>query len=255
MFELQVPSQLSSNLMLLIGVIDSLVNEPNVKKCCHTVIQMENCIKRLKEFILKKNLNKERVFESFLNNLNKLQDIKIFEYLTDSDKNLLNLQTEAKMTAINNCLRHNYKTLVFDFFNTSILRANPLDTNLLNETVFYCMKIFSDYLPFLQVKSQRNMTLLGVDIDVRGLIGFVYIDRTVNEVIAAPIETASYDTQICIINMIYSAYTALTDGRMSGVWSDGVLQYCYVIWFEDASVSLEQKWGMKIFYERSMKVL
>ncbi|CAG2117439.1 unnamed protein product, partial [Medioppia subpectinata] len=88
------------------------------------------------------------------------------------------------------------------------------------------------------VKSQRNMTLLGIDAHIKGLIGFVYIDRTVNEVIIAPIESMNPENGLQMSanefntiasHMISHAYRSLINGHMTSVWADGVFQYTYIL--------------------------
>ena len=194
---------------------------------------------------MKKKLDKEKHFSLLLQNLNQLNKSRLFDQTIKNEKNSINFQTEAQLSALNNAIRDNYKTLVFDFYYNSILKVKNLDLNLLNEMVFFCKKSFADYLDFFRVKSQRNVTLLGIDIDIEGLVGFIYIDRTVNELIFAPIETNS-DSELTsthinhiIVQMIYKAYNQLIEGNLSHIWRDPLFQYSYVIWFEDSSVEFK----------------
>ena len=215
-------------------------NTTKEKRFYHSVIHLENCIKKVKDFILKRNLNRDKSFASLLQNLIKLINCPIFDQKSKSDKSLLNFQTEAQLSSLNNAFRNNYKTLVFDFFYNLILKVQTLDSNLLNEIVFFSMKTFTDYMGFFKVKNQRNMTLLGINVDIEDLIGFIYIDRTVNELIIAPIEgkteLSPIDANNIIVEMVYKAYNQLIHGNLSHIWTDGVFQYSYVIWFEDSSV-------------------
>jgi len=236
--------------MVLINIINILINESNDKKCCHTVIQLQNAIKRIKDFIFQNNLTKDKSYISTLNTLTRLNKCKIFEYLTDLDQNLLNFQTEAQLQLINTSLRDNYKTLIFDFYNNLISKSECLHKNLFNEISLFCKNTFTDYLGYFTVKSQRNMTLLGIDIHIKHLIGFVYIDRTVNEMIIAPIEYTSDESGSAITsnqfnnmatNMISHAYHSLINGKLINIWKDSMFQYSYAIWFEDCSVEFSYR--------------
>jgi hypothetical protein len=244
------------NFSIIINTIDTLINEPNEKRCCHTVIQLQNCIKKIKDYIFKNNLIGDKIYLSTLNNLNKLSKTKIFGYITDLEQKLLSFQLEAQLSMINNSLRQSYKLLIFDTYyrNSNIPCVRTFYKTLFKEVQCFCQKTFSHYLGYFDVKSQRNMTLLGINIDIKDLIGFIYVDRTVNELIIAPIEYIDYDCDNkeeiplketafsdidlnnIIVNMIYDAYNSLTNGNLMTVWSDGTLNFSYSMWFEDSKV-------------------
>ena len=99
----------------------------------------------------------------------------------------------------------------------------------------------SDCSSYLQVRGQRNVTMTAYHNDFPGLVHFIYINRSTNQLIAPSMNQQSASTnnsQYIIKQHVWEMWqyseNHVTKGYLSYIIKDGEFIYSYFIWFEDA---------------------
>ena len=99
----------------------------------------------------------------------------------------------------------------------------------------------SDYSSFLQVRGQRNVTMTAYHNDFPGLVHYIYINRTSNQLISPSINqqtslksSMQHRVKQHVWQMWQYAESHVSQGFSSFILKDGEFKYSYFIWFEDA---------------------
>uniref|UniRef100_T1KFU5 Uncharacterized protein n=1 Tax=Tetranychus urticae TaxID=32264 RepID=T1KFU5_TETUR len=128
----------------------------------------------------------------------------------------------------------------------------------------YCEKVFLHHQRLIErfimdptMSDQRNMALEAYSDVVPGLVGFIYVDRNLNELIMAKVDDgadAIGDFNLLNLNLsknvlpqlVETAYFNLSNGQFTSTWSGNGLSFNYIIWFETENGEI-----LKIPKERS----
>ncbi|EDO37099.1 predicted protein, partial [Nematostella vectensis] len=102
----------------------------------------------------------------------------------------------------------------------------------------------SDYGDYLQVKGQRNVTMTAYPLNFPGLVHFIYVDRSSDQVVAPSINTSpgkvrsSRDPCHVLKQKIWDmwtyAHSFVLRGHTFVAVRDGDFLYTYCLWFEDS---------------------
>ncbi|KAI1307263.1 hypothetical protein HDE_00847 [Halotydeus destructor] len=205
--------------------------------------KLERAIIKIKAY-LKFNQNK-----SLIKSLDRLLQPDFKKCLLSLEKTELPSMIEALCSSTCSSLRDVYKNLVhLNMRETLLSRYDDKEVIAhLDSLRIYCERRTRDYIDYLEVKTERNMTIEPFMEVSPNLLAFLYIDRVKNEVIYASSDdigklafgrtSKTKDALNVLSDAVELAYTSLASGNLSSKWSivQKQLHFNYFMWFEDMS--------------------
>lgn len=204
--------------------------------------KLENGIKKLVDGI---SASSELQYENLLNNLSILKERwetakqnGVKSYI-DSDEEEIPAKLYTPIIEVTKGLKSVLAFLFIQLKQKSQLPERHL--RIMSSIQELAMNRLSHCSSFLQVRGQRNVTMTAYHNDFPGLVHFIYINRSTNQLIAPSINQQSTTTTNIyhvikqhVWEMWQYAENHVTSGYNSFIIKDGEFVYSYFIWFEDA---------------------
>jgi len=247
----QLPrSYLSFHIHSLLTIINSLQYRPKELRCFHTLEEMDISIRILKQLLKYKSQRHCDDTKLLMIKFDQINSSEIRKYILSLNEKELSTQLDALCSSLCSSLRSVYSNKVYQYFvhNLAVLSNSTAVQKLLNEIKSSTNHSTRDYLDYFLVKSQRNVCIESYYDIFPGLISFIFINRSVNQMIIAKNEhldetlgnnSISYLTISLNLlpQLIECAYTRLTSGKLSSSWIENELSMNYIMWFEGSGVS------------------
>ncbi|XP_064603916.1 BLOC-3 complex member HPS1-like [Liolophura sinensis] len=161
-------------------------------------------------------------------------------YMEQNAKDEISSKLEAPL--------RNLTTKICDLFRLLYLSPRP-PTDAIQKAVLDSKEVlvhhFKDYKEYLAVKAQRNVTMTTYLEDYPGLVHFIYVDRTSNQITAPSINIASdeqrsqHDATQLLKDKVWQRcswiQSKLSQGYTTLTVRDGDFHFGYFLWFEDSA--------------------
>ncbi|CAM1307154.1 Uncharacterised protein g4543 [Pycnogonum litorale] len=178
----------------------------------------------------------------------QVQKLGFMDYLQNSNSSTITPRIEAAVSSLCENLREVFhhvlysSELLWEQYIPAIVQVT------LEQLQLKVKNALSDYLGYLLVKSDRNITMTSYAHDYPGLLHFIYVDRTNHHVTAPALNTGMFQTsdnnadadmesisQEKIWDMVEFIQKQLQLGHTSIMWRDDQHYYTYFLWFEDSA--------------------
>lgn len=205
--------------------------------------KLENGIKKLVDAI---TACSELQYDSLLNNLDVLKERwesakqnGLKSYIESDEKELpANLYTPVAEV-----VKGMKSVFALLFIQPKQTRQDQVDRHarIISHIQDLAQSRLSDCSSYLQVRGQRNITMTAYYNDFPGLVHFIYINRSTNQLIAPSINQQAVSTtnmQHVVKQHVWEMWqyveNHISSGYSSFIIKDGDFIYSYFIWFEDA---------------------
>ncbi|XP_053210700.1 BLOC-3 complex member HPS1-like [Panonychus citri] len=249
---LVILSQLPTTLMTfhihnLLNILNMLQYRPKDLRCSHTLQEFDVSLAKLNRHLNETVNQPSDLIRTLMIKLNQVSKSEIRKHiLSRNGMEEISAQLDSLASSVSTILKTVYCEKIYLHHSRLIERFNsdPIVTNFLFSLKNGCSYIFKDYLDYFRVKSQRNMAIEAYLDVVPGLVGFIYVDRNLNELIMAKVDDgddAIGDFNLLNLNLsinvlprlVETAYVNLSSkGQLTSTWSENGLSFNYIIWFE-----------------------
>lgn len=184
-------------------------------------------------------------YRDLIRSLDQLNRNGLYKYITDLDAKEPTVGLDTLLSRAVGYLLSCWRHYIFDAHWKYLQYFEHNATKLLLSIRHHHTSSLADYFDYLHVKCVCNVTVSAFRAEMPGLLSFLYVDRSTNEIIFAPTETTANVLQQTDNNlgndhqttrMVTEAYESLSKGTLTSVWEDGGLQFSYYFWFEDKQV-------------------
>ena len=243
-------SCLSFHIQSLLTIINSLQYRPKELRCFHTLDEFDISIKILKQLLKFKIRKQTDETKLLINKLEQINSSDIRKHILSINEKDLSTQLDALCSSFCSSLRNVYSQTVYQHFITCLnfLSNDIMVQKTLNEIKSGLKLSIRDYLDYLLVKSQRNVSVEAYCDIIPGLISFIFVDRTLNQIIIA--KNDHQDDNLNDLNffnlnislhllpqLIELAYNDLASGKLFTNWTENEFSMNYLMWFEAENVS------------------
>ncbi|GAB6031420.1 hypothetical protein CHUAL_009197 [Chamberlinius hualienensis] len=161
------------------------------------------------------------------------------DYLKIRDQNRIPAKLERSFTQLSICMKKCFIKYCF-VWNS---REMSVSGSLIDAQALVRFTL-ADYIEYLKVKSEQNVSMANYYADFAGMIHFIFIDRSNNQIIVPSLDNheqsnTSHNTRgqnsihkkLCY--MMDKAWAHLIQGLTTLIWRDDCYHYSYFLWFED----------------------
>ncbi|XP_035674370.1 Hermansky-Pudlak syndrome 1 protein homolog isoform X1 [Branchiostoma floridae] len=204
---------------------------------------LEGNVKRVLDATRKMKGGLERVHKDLVNRWDLVRKGGLLEYMDSTAANPPP-RLETALSEFTRTLKVLFRLLFLTYKPPQAAEDKQRETmDAVQELV---SRKISDYKDYLSVKAQRNVTMTTTYLeDFPGLIHFLYIDRSMDLVIAPAINVTTHPEPGCfdatavlkvkVWEMVRRWQHYLQNSFTSSVVRDGDFCYSYFLWFEDPS--------------------
>ncbi|XP_023224237.1 Hermansky-Pudlak syndrome 1 protein homolog isoform X2 [Centruroides sculpturatus] len=188
----------------------------------------------------------ERRVKNLMSKWEQLKRNNFLEFLHNSNELLMPARLETAITAICEDIQTMFELIVFEpEILHQIKPDNAIICALLQVQEISSSKLM-DYIDYLVVKAQQNISMTSYIQDFPGLIHFIYVDRTRNYIVTPSVRISEHYTEgnnmtnitkRLIWKMVDFSYEYLESNHLSAMWREENYCFSYFLWFEDANVS------------------
>ncbi|XP_015786189.1 Hermansky-Pudlak syndrome 1 protein homolog [Tetranychus urticae] len=242
----------------LLRILNILQYRPKDLRRFHSLQEFDASLTKLNRH-LAENSQKSDLIRTLISKLNQLSKSEIRKHILSRNNEEVSAQLDSLASSVSAILKTVYCEKVFLHHQRLIERfiMDPTMSEFMFSLQNNCFNVFKDYIDYFHVKSQRNMALEAYSDVVPGLVGFIYVDRNLNELIMAKVDDgadAIGDFNLLNLNLsknvlpqlVETAYFNLSNGQFTSTWSGNGLSFNYIIWFETENGEI-----LKIPKERS----
>ncbi|XP_023224236.1 Hermansky-Pudlak syndrome 1 protein homolog isoform X1 [Centruroides sculpturatus] len=246
--EVSVKVGISSSLVNVLDILHNIIVSPIEKTSENIANTLEINMKKF--FENSKKIKLEQLLERRVKNLmSKWEQLKrnnFLEFLHNSNELLMPARLETAITAICEDIQTMFELIVFEpEILHQIKPDNAIICALLQVQEISSSKLM-DYIDYLVVKAQQNISMTSYIQDFPGLIHFIYVDRTRNYIVTPSVRISEHYTEgnnmtnitkRLIWKMVDFSYEYLESNHLSAMWREENYCFSYFLWFEDANVS------------------
>ncbi|XP_023213307.1 Hermansky-Pudlak syndrome 1 protein homolog [Centruroides sculpturatus] len=186
----------------------------------------------------------ERRVKNLMSKWEQLKRNNFLEFLHNSNELLMPARLETAITAICEDIQTMFELIVFEpEILHQIKPDNAIICALLQVQEISSSKLM-DYIDYLVVKAQQNISMTSYIQDFPGLIHFIYVDRTRNYIVTPSVRISEHYTEgnnmtnitkRLIWKMVDFSYEYLESNHLSAMWREENYCFSYFLWFEDAN--------------------
>lgn len=208
------------------AVIESL--ESNIRSITETVRKMKPLMHENSQFIKRLHSTWESAKKS-----------GFCEFLRSKDAKHLPARLDRAVMELSSCLKEGFNKFCISWYQ----KDNEVNGSLIDSQAIVRFTL-ADYIDYLQVKAQRNISMATYYADFPGMVHFIFVDRIANQITVPSMDLGDGDTKDSsekyqsvvwqkLYEMVHKAWSHLRMGHTSVVWRDDCFHYSYFIWFED----------------------
>lgn len=224
---------LADSLFSLLKQLHSIQEKPEEGRCRMTIDTLENAITRLADTSRRAELRKDE--EMCVSLITKkwahLKMSGFVEYLSGSDNADLAARSEEALLLLKKNVQTAFRELVLTPELTREVELRPRLTDSLDVIRALVQSRLASYMDFLLVKAAQGLHISSFSAQYPGLIHFVYINRTVNRMLATSLDTAELRAGVWKGWEFAQRYSH--EGSFTTMWADDDLHFSYTLWFEN----------------------
>ncbi|KAM7284502.1 Hermansky-Pudlak syndrome 1 protein [Ixodes scapularis] len=224
---------LADNLFSLMKQMQSIQQNPEEGRCRLTVDVLESAINRLMDTSRRAELKSDQ--EMSISLVSKkwtyLKMSGFVEYLSGPENAELASRSEEALLLLKKALQAAFEELVLKPEIARETEPRPRLVESLKLVKTLVEKRLEDYMDFLLVKADEDLSISSFSTQYPGLLHFSYINRSSNQMIAPRI--ASEELRDKVWKGWDFAQKYAHEGSFTTMWAEGELQFSYILWFEN----------------------
>lgn len=204
---------------------------------------LETNIRRLMDGIKKlKNPETDVLLKTISMKWDLVKNNGILNYLKSSSTHFMSSRLEASAGSLMELLQEAFQVLCLPKSSASMPLSIENSTTLVDIQALVRFSL-ADYADYLRIKALRNVTITSYINGFPGLIHFIYVNRSNDQVMVPAIDIKTTmqlnNSSIIpllkekILKMVEFTRVQLQLGHFSIVWRDSNFHYSYFLWFED----------------------
>lgn len=206
---------------------------------------LETSVKRLSDAVKRmKNPppGMERYSRNLLSRWDMVKKNGLSEFLKSSSVRYMVSRLESCVSSLMEAFREGFQHFCLPDVSANITLTLEA-TNTLVDVQALLMFGLADYADYLKIKALRNVTITSYINEFPGMVHFIYVNRTSNQVIVPTMDDGSAmrlnNTNLSALikekvnQMVEFTRMQLQLGHFAIVWRDSHFHYSYFLWFED----------------------
>lgn len=224
---------LADSLFSLLKHLHSIQENPEDGRCRMTVDVLESAITRLSDTSRRAELQKDEAtcISLITKKWAHLKMSGFVEYLSGSDNTELAARSEEALLLLKKNVQTAFGELVLNPELAREVEPRPMLEDSLQLIRTAVEKNLEGYMDYLLVKAHEGLQISSFSAQFPGLLHFVYINRTANQMLATTIDTAELHAQVWKGWELAQRHSH--EGSFTIMWVNRKLHFSYALWFEN----------------------